>query len=260
LTDIRSGIILMSQADAWDSGLSRVGKAGMGIGSIVGRCQWLIGRWRSGMQPDHMLSSPFDWFGGIFYINLDSRTDRRQALEARLSRLGIEKMCSRFPAVSTPYNHHVGCALSHRSLIANARRGHLKTLLVLEDDVLFHRNVVPLLRRTLSELENVEWDLFYFGGHTWGEEKTPVPGCRFLRTPHKITTTHALVYNHTAFDVLLEVLPATEAAMEQWLGRWNGIDQYLSKSPFRKVLANPMIAMQAELFRQPNPPKRRDFS
>ncbi|MEQ1942156.1 glycosyltransferase family 25 protein [Mesorhizobium sp. VNQ89] len=226
----------------------------------VGRWQRFIGRWRSGIQAGNTLSNPFVWFGDIFYINLDDRTDRRQALEARLSRLGIENICSRFPAISTPYNHHVGCALSHRALIADARRRELKTLLVLEDDVLFHRNTVLLLHEMLRELEGVEWDLLYFGGHTWGKEKAPVPGCKFLRTPHTITTTHAIAYNHTVFDRLLDALPATEAAMEQWLGRWNGIDQYLSKSPFRKVLANPMIAMQAELFRQPNPPKRRDFS
>ncbi|MBL8577432.1 MAG: glycosyltransferase family 25 protein [Mesorhizobium sp.] len=212
-----------------------------------------------GIQAGGTLPNPFDWFGGIFYINLDDRPDRRQALRLQLSQLGIEKKCSRFPAIKTPDNHHVGCALSHRALIAESRRRELKTVLVLEDDVLFHRKTILLLQNMLKELETVEWDLFYFGGHTWGEEKARIPGCKSLRTPLAITTTHAIAYNHTAFDRFLDVLPETHDQMKLWLDRWKGFDRYLNKSSFRKVVADPMIAMQEELFHQPNPPRRRDF-
>lgn len=176
-----------------------------------------------------------------------------------MSRLGIDQMYSRFPAIETPKNHHVGCALSHRALIAGARERGLKSILVLEDDVVFHRDTARLLGGMVKELDSVEWDLFYLGGHTWGSHKAPIAGSKFLRAPHMITTTHAIAYNQTALDALLEALPDTRQSMEEWLVRWKGFDQYLSRSSLRKVVAEPMVAMQRELFGQPDPPKRRDF-
>jgi hypothetical protein len=66
-----------------------------------------------------------------FYINLDRRTDRRQEFEAECARMGIE--AERFSAVS----HRVpalGCALSHLSILKEARRRGLERVCVFEDD------------------------------------------------------------------------------------------------------------------------------
>ena len=72
--------------------------------------------------------------GGIFYINLDKRTDRRTEIEAELERMGISG--ERFPAiVDTP--GAVGCMKSHIAVLKEARRRNLKNVLILEDDFEF---------------------------------------------------------------------------------------------------------------------------
>jgi GR25 family glycosyltransferase involved in LPS biosynthesis len=41
--------------------------------------------------------NPFDFFNKIFYINLDSRPERKEAAEALFSKYGIK--AERFPAI-----------------------------------------------------------------------------------------------------------------------------------------------------------------
>lgn len=205
------------------------------------------------------LSNPFNRFDMIRYINLDERPDRLEAFQKRLSRLGIELLSSRSAAVRTPNNHHVGCALSHRAVIADARQRRLKNVLVFEDDAVFDRDTLPMLSAMLEELDGIEWDVFYLGGHTWDGRGELVPGCRMLRAPLTITTGHALAYNHTVFDRMLADLPESFDGMVDWIGTHYGIDQYLSHLDVRKVLAEPMIAMQVELFSQRHAPDRARF-
>jgi len=42
--------------------------------------------------------NPFDFFDKIYYINLDSRIDRREKMEEQLNKLGIT--AERFPAIT----------------------------------------------------------------------------------------------------------------------------------------------------------------
>ena len=75
-----------------------------------------------------------DLFGGIFYINLDSRVDRLNEIRGELERIGLEG--ERFPAVKeTP--GFIGCALSHIAVLKEARDRGLKNVMVLEDDFEF---------------------------------------------------------------------------------------------------------------------------
>lgn len=203
--------------------------------------------------------NPFRWFDAIHYINLDASQDKNDAMQKRLVRLGIENFCSRFPAVETPANHHIGCALSHRAIIAQAKRRGLKNVLVFEDDAVFRRDTLELLPQALEELASCEWDILYLGGHIWGEAGAPVDGCSFMRVPHTITTTHAVAYNESSFDKILADIPDNEKEMEHWLVQWRGIDQYLNKADFRRLRTEPMLALQPNLFDQPDSPPRSAF-
>lgn len=204
----------------------------------------------------HKRNGPFERFDAIYYINMDTKADRLIAFRSKLEKLGIETFAKRFSAVATPENHHIGCALSHRAIIAEAHRQGLNNVLVFEDDAIFHRDILNLLPPMLDKLRSIDWDIFYLGGHCWGKKGELVESCNILRRPEVITTAHAIAYNRKAFDRLLHDIPASRVQVKQWLKIWKGIDQYLSITNFKKILAEPMIVMQPEMFDQPDAPHR----
>jgi len=53
---------------------------------------------------------PFDFFAAIYCLNLDHQPDRWENGCRRFAALDIAARVERFPAISTPGNHHVGCA------------------------------------------------------------------------------------------------------------------------------------------------------
>jgi hypothetical protein len=71
--------------------------------------------------------------GGVFYINLDHRTDRRAEIENECARMGITNV-QRIPGVPTDPGY-IGCGLAHEAAV-KAGRG-LKNVLIFEDDFQF---------------------------------------------------------------------------------------------------------------------------
>lgn len=197
---------------------------------------------------DAELANPFNRFGAMRMINLDERTDRRAAMDTRFAKLGIDRLVNRFPAIATAYNHHVGCALSHRRIVEDARNRSLPNVLVFEDDALLHRRTLDHLPDVLDEISRLEWDILYLGGRLWAEEPTPLPGFAAIAPVDRITCTHGIVYNATVYDRLLRDLPGDEPGMRTWIDDHLAIDQYSAKLDARKFVAVPMLAMQVELF------------
>ncbi len=68
---------------------------------------------------------------GVFYINLDERTDRKIQIEMELSKLALK--FERFPAIKHEFGI-VGCGQSHVAVLKLARERGLKNVLVFEDD------------------------------------------------------------------------------------------------------------------------------
>lgn len=73
-----------------------------------------------------------EFIDAIFYINLDSRPDRRQLIEEELSKLNVSSVY-RFPAIQHPVGG-LGCGLSHINVLREARAKKYKNILVFEDD------------------------------------------------------------------------------------------------------------------------------
>ena len=69
-----------------------------------------------------------------FYINLNSRPDRRALIEAECTRLGLD--AERFPAIQRSPGG-LGCGESHLAVLRLARERGYDRVLVLEDDVEF---------------------------------------------------------------------------------------------------------------------------
>lgn len=197
------------------------------------------------------LDNPFSFFDAIYCINLDRSSDRWKAMQRRFRELGIEKRVRRFAAIETPYLHHIGCALSHRGIIAEAQQLKLKNVLVLEDDARFSPDAVPELRNSLAELKQRDWYTLYLGGHRWGRSFEKASGCRYLEVAHGMTCTHAIAYNHTIYERILSAIPDSVAQTALWCRRHNAIDKYLAKFfDGLHLVTAPVISSQHSILRQ----------
>lgn len=203
----------------------------------------------AGGMPDGPGDSPFAFFEAIYCLNLDQRPDRWSAAAGRFSELGIGKRVERFPAVATPHNHHVGCAMSWRLMVADARDRGLRNFLGFEDDAIFLDDTLDVLRRGVAELEGLPWDLLYLGGAAW-EAPVSIPGCTVLQRPQSLTCTHAMAVSRAAYDRLLADLPEAGGA-EDWIALHRGWDQYLAQrvnaGHYRAYVLHPRVATQLEL-------------
>jgi len=205
------------------------------------------------------IKSPFQYFDAIYCICLDSDSKRWEKMQKRFKALGIHERVRLFKAINTPGNTHVGCALSHRAIILSAQRQNLSNVMVFEDDALFLNETLTHLSRCVKELKKQEWNIFYLGGHKWGNKFAKAKCCSYLERPEILTCTHALAYNHTVFNTILKDLPEDPDGMITWLQKHHAIDQYLCKLNNR-YLTSPVIASQPSLLAQEEENYRDDFT
>ena len=99
----------------------------------------------------------------IFYINLDTRPDRRQNIEMQLPRVGLRGF-ERFNAIKLP-NGRIGCSMSHIKCLELAKERGYDHLLICEDDLLFLDPTLfqKQLNAFLAKQHN--WDVVLFAGN-----------------------------------------------------------------------------------------------
>ncbi len=204
-------------------------------------------------QARRQLESPFDCFDAIVCLNLDREPDRWREMQARFAALDIGWRVERFPAIDVPANPHAGHMQSFRALIQQAReRGH-RNVLMIEDDAVFLDQTLDIMRAATADLQTRSWDLLFLGGHAWGKQFPFAPGSSTLQAVGLVTSTHAVAVNHTAFDRVLDELPAPDdpAALETWLAREIATDQYLARAIDRgdldALIVWPRVATQPPL-------------
>lgn len=69
-----------------------------------------------------------------YYINLESRPDRKIHVKKQLTNIGIK--AKRFKAIKLT-NGALGCSMSHLNLLQTAKRNEWPHILIVEDDILF---------------------------------------------------------------------------------------------------------------------------
>lgn len=156
-----------------------------------------------------------------------------------------------FEAISTRHlkNHHIGCALSHRKIIEDAKKQECKNVLVFEEDAMFHKNFSSIFNNCIDELKNIRWDLFYLGACIWKQTFNQYHDCKYLQTLKKSTCTQGIAYNHTTFDHVLDSLPDNIEDMTQWCKKHAAIDQWLmykiqNSADYTAVISTPRICSQ----------------
>jgi GR25 family glycosyltransferase involved in LPS biosynthesis len=100
----------------------------------------------------------------IVYINMDSRTDRRSAIQQEFKRVGFnEDNIVRFPASSYNGCPNSGCLLSHANALEMAYDKDYKNVLILEDDFVFIDDVAKIHADIDAFFSlNIEWDVVMF--------------------------------------------------------------------------------------------------
>ncbi len=203
-------------------------------------------------------NNPFDFFEAIYCINLAGENERWLSLQRRLQRLGILHRIKRFEAIETSESHHVGCALSHRKIVEEARDKGYRNVLVLEDDVMFHEKTLDYLRQSITELKDKKWNVFYLGGMRWGKKYSKLPQCNFLDRPQGMTCAHALAYHFSFYEKLLNDLPAAIEDMQEWVKTHAAIDKYLPKQQGLVVMSQ-VVATQATILKEEDEWMRDDY-
>lgn len=165
-------------------------------------------------------------FPARYWINLGRRQDRRVETEWQLQKAGIT--AERLSAVDANFvrNAHgyesagrYALALTQRLAIRKAMLAGAKAVLVMEDDVVFHPEIIERLREIdLPE----DWGIFYPG---CAHHQRPVPaGDGLVRTPYALDT-HAFAVRAPYFR---QVMAALRVRTEQDVEHARASDWFLA--------------------------------
>lgn len=187
-----------------------------------------------------------------YFINLDHREDREQAIRENLHKSGFAGRIERLSAIrgevakDPVINGRIGCVLSHRLAISQAAEKNLEAVLILEDDAVFVEDRLKFLDRALLSLSGRNWDILYFGYNAVGPVKRE--GDCMCRLTHPLTT-HAMVVHSRIYDQILSDLPASQEECLEWLSTHKAIDVYygFDLTPKKNVFGvYPPVAFQEE--------------
>jgi len=133
-----------------------------------------------------------------FYINLETRPDRKKHAETQFKLLGIT--ATRFNAIKLQ-NGALGCSMSHLKCLEFAKINNLPHILIVEDDIEFLHH--ELFKNQLNSfLQNYKkWDVILIAGNNIGPYQQIDSTC--VKVSSCQTTTGYLVNNHY-FDTLID--------------------------------------------------------
>jgi len=132
-----------------------------------------------------------------FYINLDTRPDRKQHIEKQLSIIKLK--AERFKAIKLT-NGALGCSMSHLKILEMAKQNNYDHVLILEDDIQFLEPDIFIKQMNLFLEKHKVFDVLLIAGNNMppfnkiDETCVKVTACQ--------TTTGYLVKNHY-FDTLI---------------------------------------------------------
>ena len=219
-----------------------------------------------------------NFFDKVFCICMADRPKKQEKLLAQLKHFYPDLTPRVFEAISTRHlkNHFIGCTLSHRAVIQEAKERGYKNILVFEEDAMFRRDFKNLLKKNTQELVNASWDILYLGACVWNPKPPnpprtfdPVEGCEHLKILTGSTCTQALAYNNTCYDYILESWPDNIDEMSQWCKKHAALDQWLmykmqgggstkkGRRKFNCYITNPRLCSQPFLVggNKQDPPK-----
>jgi GR25 family glycosyltransferase involved in LPS biosynthesis len=164
--------------------------------------------------------NPFDKFDKIYYLNLDSREDRKNRIEDHFNKFKIT--AERIPGtIVTPeqvtrYNEgmildeynlglapaRIGCAATQLKAVQAAKDANAKNVLIFEDDAFIFEEHIEALKEALKELEYLpKWDMLFLGANVLAPIHQIAPHVGKMTGAY---CAHAYVINAHFFDKILE--------------------------------------------------------
>lgn len=118
-----------------------------------------------------------DVFDKIFCINLERRRDRWEKTSKKFEDLGlsVERFRGYDGLLLKPFINpdvrvlrtggYIGCLLSHLEIYKTALERGYERILILEDDIVFHKNFHKEFKKIFNDidLDSNDWDLLYLG-------------------------------------------------------------------------------------------------
>jgi len=132
-----------------------------------------------------------------FFINLDSRPDRKQHVEGQMSTLGIP--AERFKAIKLK-NGAIGCSMSHIKLLETAKANNWPHILIVEDDILFTKPALFVEQLNTFLAGHKDFDVVLLAGNNMPPYTVVDDSC--VRVSKCQTTTGYLVQRHY-YDTLI---------------------------------------------------------
>lgn len=150
--------------------------------------------------------------GGVFYINLDHRTDRRAEIEKELTDMDLK--FERFPAIRTQYGI-VGCGLSHLAVLKEAKARGYPNVLIFEDDFQF-LVTKEQFHASLQKALKKEYDVLMLGYNT---DETPevVDGCMRLTN---VQSASGYIVHSRMYDTLIAVQEEAVKRLDETKMHW----------------------------------------
>lgn len=152
-----------------------------------------------------------DLFDRVTIINLPERTDRQRQIVRELRRVGLSLSTPGvvlFPAIKPddagefPSRGARGAYLSHLNVLRQARQDGVKSLLVMEDDLVLDARLQAALPRLALDVRQQAWSLLYVG-HLGTSRLGPV---RLEETREPQQCLHCYAVHASAFDDLIRYL------------------------------------------------------
>ncbi len=108
-------------------------------------------------------------------INLDRRADRWGSVFAEFQKYNVENVIRLSGCDGQTLNVNLrkehkgelGSCISHLNAIKYAKEHNWDNVLIFEDDVKFHPDILPITELVLNDLPK-NWDMLYFGGNHQG--------------------------------------------------------------------------------------------
>lgn len=152
-------------------------------------------------------------------VNLDRRPERWQRVQARFAEHGIDGV-RRFAAldgndlaIPAHWRHSpgaYGCLRSHLEVVEEARRLGAPSVLIFEDDVVFHADLRQKFAACMEELPD-DWDMLYFGALHKDE---PVPFSGTLVRLTRSNSTYGYAIRNTVFDAFIDLNAHAEDVLD----------------------------------------------
>lgn len=152
--------------------------------------------------------------GGIAYINLAHRTDRKAHILSELEKLKpLTTNIHRIDAILEPMCGHLGCGKSHVKALELAIEQGWPSVLIAEDDLQFTEPPEILVKK-LADVSECPWDVLLLGlGHHYIAPSVYPHLSKVL----SCTCAHGYIVKREYYTTLLENFKGAVSKMEQEL-------------------------------------------